>query len=58
MCLPGENLRNVLVIHGDGSDHDLLEEENLPWLDALVTLTGLDEENLLLALLQAAGSAA
>ena len=23
-----ENLRNVLVIHGDGSDHDLLEEEN------------------------------
>ena len=46
-----ENLRNVLVIHGDGSDHDLLEEENLSQMDALVTLTGLDEENLLLALL-------
>jgi trk system potassium uptake protein TrkA len=46
-----ENLRNVLVIHGDGSDHDLLEEENLAEMDALVALTGVDEENLLLALL-------
>ncbi len=46
-----ENLRNVLVIHGDGSDHDLLEEENFAEMEALVALTGLDEENLLLALL-------
>src|SRR5690554_3602445 len=46
-----ENLKDVLVIHGDGTDHDLLEEENLVDMDALVALTGLDEENLLLALL-------
>ncbi len=46
-----ERLPNVLVIHGDGTDHDLLDEENLAEMDALVALTGLDEENLLLALL-------
>jgi len=46
-----ENLRNVLVIHGDATDRDLLEEESLAEMDALAALTGLDEENLLLALL-------
>ena len=46
-----ENLKDVLVIHGDGTDHDLLREENFANMDALVTLTGSDEENLLLALL-------
>jgi len=46
-----ENLPDVLVIHGDGADNDLLREENFAGMDALVTLTGSDEENLLLALL-------
>ncbi|MFB5066097.1 MAG: Trk system potassium transporter TrkA [Candidatus Wallacebacter cryptica] len=46
-----ENLQNVLVIHGDGTDSDLLREENFAKMDALITLTGNDEENLLLALL-------
>ncbi|HKM18240.1 MAG: Trk system potassium transporter TrkA [Firmicutes bacterium] len=46
-----ENLQDVLVIHGDATDSDLLREENFAQMDALVTLTGGDEENLLLALL-------
>jgi len=46
-----ENLPDVLVIHGDAADSDLLREENFGDMDALVTLTGSDEENLLLALL-------
>lgn len=44
------NLRNVMVLHGNGADISLLEEENLDQMDALVTATGFDEENLLLAL--------
>ncbi|QUH24579.1 Trk system potassium transporter TrkA [Serpentinicella alkaliphila] len=46
-----EQLKNTLVIHGDGTDVNLLTEENITDMDALVTLTGFDEENLLLALL-------
>ncbi len=46
-----EHLKNALVIHGDGSDTSLLAEENISEMDALVALTGFDEENLLLALL-------
>jgi len=46
-----EQLKNTLVIHGDGTDTNLLNEENIADMDALVTLTGYDEENLLLALL-------
>ena len=44
------NLRNVMVLHGSGADISLLEEENLEQMDAFVTATGFDEENLLLAL--------
>lgn len=39
-----------MVLHGDGTDISLLEEENLHEMDAFVTATGYDEENLLLAL--------
>lgn len=46
-----EKLDNVLVIHGDGTDMDLLEEENLDEMDAFVGATGFDEQNLLMALL-------
>lgn len=44
------NLRNVMVLHGNGADISLLEEENFDQMDAFVTATGFDEENLLLAL--------
>ena len=46
-----EKLDNVLVIHGDGTDIHLLEEENLESMDAFVGATGLDEQNLLMALM-------
>lgn len=42
-------VKNVLIINGDGTDIELLEEENLDDMDAFVTATGLDEQNLLLA---------
>jgi trk system potassium uptake protein TrkA len=45
-----EHLRNVMVLNGDGADISLLEEENFEQMDAFVTATGYDEENILLAL--------
>ncbi|MGN0659337.1 MAG: Trk system potassium transporter TrkA [Emergencia sp.] len=44
------HLNNVMVLHSDGTDLSLLEEENMDEMDAFVTATGYDEENLLLAL--------
>lgn len=46
-----EKLNNVLIIHGDGTDIQLLEEESLSSMDAFVGVTGYDEENLLMALM-------
>lgn len=43
-------LRNVMVINGDGTNIPLLIDEDLDSMDAFVTCTGFDEENLLLAL--------
>lgn len=44
------HLNNVMILHSDGTDLSLLEEENMNEMDAFVTATGYDEENLLLAL--------
>ena len=44
------NFPDVMTIHGDGSDHQLLEEENLQSYDAFVALTGRDEDNLIISL--------
>lgn len=46
-----ESLKGALVICGDGTDLELLQDENLGEMDALVSFTGNDEENLMLALL-------
>jgi len=40
----------VLVIHGSGTDVNLLEEEDLAEMDAFVGATGYDEENLFMSL--------
>lgn len=40
----------VTVINGDGTDHELLDEEGLSDTDAFVSLTGMDEENIITAL--------
>ncbi len=46
-----ETLRgNALVIHGNGTDINLLEEEDLAEMDAFIGTTGFDEENLFMSL--------
>lgn len=44
------HLDDVMVLHADATDLQVLEEENLEMMDAVVTATGFDEDNLLLAL--------
>ncbi|MDR0853007.1 MAG: Trk system potassium transporter TrkA [Clostridiales Family XIII bacterium] len=44
------HLSNVLILNGDATDIDLLNNENFSEMDAFVSTTGFDEENLLLAL--------
>jgi len=44
-------LDNVMILHGDATDLNLLEEENFDEMDAFISATGYDEENLLLALM-------
>jgi trk system potassium uptake protein TrkA len=46
-----ESLDNTLVIHGDGTDINLLEEEDISSMDAFIGVTGYDEENLLMSLM-------
>ena len=46
-----ETLENTLIIHGDGTDVNLLDEERISSMDAFVGVTGYDEENLLTALM-------
>ena len=49
-CLEfSEKLGDVSMFHGDGARQELLLEEGLPSMDAFVTLTGMDEENMLLS---------
>ena len=38
------------VIHGDGTDRQLLLEEGVEHMDAIVSMTGIDEENILISL--------
>lgn len=44
-----EKFTDSLVIYGDGTDINLLEEEDMPSMDAFISVTGYDEENLLMA---------
>ena len=45
-----EKLPAATVIHGDGTDRELLDEEGLSSCGAFASLTGMDEENILLSL--------
>ena len=45
-----ERIKNLNVIVGDGSDQALLKEEGLQNFDAVVCLTGIDEENIIISL--------
>lgn len=51
-CLQlSDRLNKVDISCADGTDHDILREERVYDADAVVTLTGIDEENILLSLL-------
>ena len=43
-------LPKAIIIHGDGTDQDLLKEEGIEFIESFVALTGMDEENILLTL--------
>ena len=43
-------LPDVTIIHGDGSDMNVLNEEGLHHSDVIISLTGLDEENLIISM--------
>ena len=45
-----EMLPEAIIIHADGTDKEVLQEEGLEKTDALVTLTGMDEENIIVGL--------
>jgi len=45
------HLQRALILNGDATDVELLDEENFSEMDAFVSTTGYDEENLLLALM-------
>lgn len=45
-----EVLPRATIIHGDASDYELLIEEGVQECDALVSLTGMDEENIIIGL--------
>lgn len=46
-----EKLERVIVINGDGTDKELLQEENIGEVDFLVAITGDEENNVLISLL-------
>ncbi|MBR1854897.1 MAG: Trk system potassium transporter TrkA [Lachnospiraceae bacterium] len=46
-----ELLPEAIIIHGDGSEESVLQEERIETMDSFVALTNLDEENILLSLL-------
>ena len=46
-----EQYAEAIVINADGSDPDILEEARVASFDAVVALTGMDEENILIALI-------
>ena len=49
-CLElSETLPNAVIINGDGAGQELLNEEGLSSMDAFISLTGMDEENILIS---------
>ena len=45
-----DELPRVTVIHGNGTQHDLLLEEGIEAMDAFVALTEIDEENMVVSM--------
>ncbi len=51
-----EKLPQAMVIHGDGAQQELLIEEGLRSMDAFVSLTGMDEQNILISIYASANN--
>ena len=45
-----EELPKAVIINGDGAEQELLKEEGIENADAFVSLTGMDEENILISI--------
>lgn len=45
-----ENLQNAEIIHGDGTDRELLLDEGISEADVVVTLCGIDEQNIIISM--------
>ncbi len=45
-----ESLPEATIVHGNGTSQELLLEEGIERMDAVVTLTGMDEENLIVSM--------
>ena len=45
-----ENLENAEIIHGDGTDRELLLDEGIEDADVAVTLCGIDEQNIIISM--------
>lgn len=45
-----ETYEDITVIHGDGTNSTLLDEEHFQEYDACISLTGIDEENIILSM--------
>ena len=43
-------LPEATILHGDGTDQRLLQEEGIEHMDAIAALTGIDEENIIISL--------
>ena len=50
-----EQLPNVSVIHGDASSQNMLTSEGINRMDSVITLTGLDEMNMVIAMYAKSG---
>lgn len=45
-----KDLPKAVIIHGDGTEQELLEEEGISDVDAFISTTGMDEENIIMSL--------
>ena len=45
-----ESIPNAMIIEGDATEREVLEAENIEDVDAFITMTGRDEENLITAM--------
>ncbi|MDO5022165.1 MAG: Trk system potassium transporter TrkA [Eubacteriales bacterium] len=48
-----EDFQDVSVIYGDGTDQSLLDNQHITGYDCVITLTGIDEENIILSMFAA-----